>query len=210
MGAAMLLRFGIALLVLGLMSFAVDRRAAHFFYETIHRRWDLRIRSTTDWAKGAYWLAGSALLYALAESAIAISGESPWLLSVSRAALAFLASLAAASAILHSIKIALGRRRPRDEFDFGFYGFQPFHFAMQYDSFPSGHAMTICCVAVILSGTIPVLAPLWFVGALYLALTRAVLNAHFLSDVFIGAGIGVVTSREVVVQLFPLLAPAWF
>ena len=129
-------------------------------------------------------------------------------MSASRAALAFLASLAAASAILHSIKIVLGRRRPRDEFDFGLYGFMPFRFAMQYDSFPSGHAMTICCVAVILSGAVPVLAPLWFAGALYLALTRAVLNAHFLSDVFVGAGIGIVTTREVVVNLFPAVGAA--
>ena len=58
------------LLVLGIVSFAVDRRAAHFFYDTIHRRWDLRIRRTTDWAKGAYWLAGAAGLYVAAQATV--------------------------------------------------------------------------------------------------------------------------------------------
>jgi len=206
----MLLGFGILLLVLGCASLAIDRRAAHWFYETVHRRWDLRIRRTTDWAKGAYWLAGSAAVYAAAQAAGALWGLSPLLDNVSRAALAFLASLAAASAILHSIKIVLGRRRPRDEFDFGIFRFEPFRFSLQYDSFPSGHAMTICCVATILSGVAPALAPLWFAVALYLAFTRAVLNAHFLSDVFAGAGIGIVVTREVVTVLFPTLAQPWF
>jgi len=206
----MLLGFGILLLVLGCLSFAIDRRAAHWFYDTIHRRWDLRIRRTTDWAKGAYWLAGSALVYAAARGAIAVWGMTPAMAAVARAALAFLVSLAVASAILHAIKIVLGRRRPRDEFDFGVFRFEPFRFSLQYDSFPSGHAMTICCVATVLSGAVPMLAPLWFAVALYLAFTRAVLNAHFLSDVFVGAGIGITVTREVVVLFFPLLARPWF
>ena len=54
------------------------------------------------------------------------------------------------------------------------------------------------------------LAPLWFAVALYLALTRAFLNAHFLSDVFIGAAIGLIAAREVVVLRFSDLTRPWF
>jgi membrane-associated phospholipid phosphatase len=36
------------------------------------------------------------------------------------------------------------------------------------------------------------------------------LNSHFLSDVFVGAGIGLLTTREVVLLWYPLLARSWF
>jgi membrane-associated phospholipid phosphatase len=36
------------------------------------------------------------------------------------------------------------------------------------------------------------------------------LNAHFLSDVFVGAGIGLVSAREALVNFFPQLTPPWF
>ncbi len=41
-------------------------------------------------------------------------------------------------------------------------------------------------------------------------MARALLTAHFLSDVFVGAAIGLLTTREVVVLLFPHLAQGWF
>jgi membrane-associated phospholipid phosphatase len=51
---------------------------------------------------------------------------------------------------------------------------------------------------------------LWFAIALYLALTRVFLNAHFLSDVLIGASVGLLTARETVFYLFPTLFQPWF
>lgn len=206
----MLLWAGLLALVLGVAAFAVDRRAVHVFHDGISARWFRRIRLTTDYAKGARWLAVSLILIALSWLARRALGDGATLRLVFRAALAFLASLAVGSAVLHGIKIVLGRRRPRDELEHGLTGFMPFRFDFQYDSFPSGHAMTICCVAVILSAALPALAPLWFALALYLSLTRALLNAHFLSDVLIGAGIGLLASRETVLLLFPDLARAWF
>ena len=44
----------------------------------------------------------------------------------------------------------------------------------------------------------------------YLALTRALLNSHYLSDVLVGAGIALITTREVLLYLFPGFAPPWF
>ena len=206
----MLLWFGIFLLAAGLASFAVDRRAAHFFHDRIHVRLHRRIARTTDWAKGAYWLALSATVFVVSQAGLGILGETPSLRLWADTSLAYLASLAVGSAILHSIKTLLGRRRPRDELELKLFGFRPFHFDLQYDSFPSGHALTIFCVAVIASAVMPMLTPLWFAVALYLALTRALLNAHFLSDVFIGAAIGLLTARETVLYLFPALFQPWF
>jgi len=42
------------------------------------------------------------------------------------------------------------------------------------------------------------------------AATRALLTAHFLSDVLIGAGIGLVAAREALVLFFPALSQNWF
>ena len=206
----MLLWAGILCLVTGLCCFAVDRRAVHFFHDRVHAQWFRRIRLTTDYAKGARWLFAAAVVFLLAEGAQRLFGPNSLLHLISRGALAFLASLAVASAILHSIKLVFGRRRPRDELEHELYGFRLFHYDWQHDSFPSGHAMTICCVAVILSGAVPRLAGLWFAIAAYLALTRAVLNSHFLSDVFIGAGIGILATRETVLFFFADLARPWF
>jgi membrane-associated phospholipid phosphatase len=206
----MLLWFGIFLLAAGLASFAVDRWTAHFFHDRIHIRLHRRIAQTTDWAKGAYWLALSTTVFLVSQVGIWLWGATPLLHLWADTSLAYLASLAIGSIILHSIKTLLGRRRPRDELELKLFGFRPFHFDLQYDSFPSGHALTIFCVAVIASAVMPMLAPLWFAIALYLALTRAFLNAHFLSDVFIGSATGLIASREIVLYLFPNLFQPWF
>ena len=61
-----------------------------------------------------------------------------------------------------------------------------------------------------MSGIAPEWAPLCFAGAAWLALTRALLNSHYLSDVFVGAGIALVVTREVLWWFFPDLTRPWF
>ena len=206
----MLLWSAIALFLGGIACFAIDRRAAHAFHDIVDRRAELLIWRTTDWAKGGHWLTAAILAYGAAWAGGKLWGSGPILQMTTESALAFLASLALGSLILHTMKTVLGRRRPRDELELGLYGFLPFQLNLRCDSFPSGHALTIFCVAVILSGTIPVLAPVWFAIALYLALTRALLTAHFLSDVLVGAAVGLLVTREVVLIVFPHLAQGWF
>jgi len=121
-----------------------------------------------------------------------------------------IAMLTLGSAVLHMIKLVLGRRRPRDDMEMGLYGFQPFAFNLEYNSFPSGHALTISCVAVIFTCVWPDWWPAFFAIAAFLAVTRALLTAHFLSDVLIGAGLGLIAAREVLLLGFPGFAPPWF
>lgn len=206
----MLLWIGFALISLGVACFAVDRCAAHFFHAAIPKSFDRVLHATTDWAKGGLWLTAAVL-------ALVVSRIVPWALGPSRnmaylgrVSLAFLVSLAAASLVLHSIKIVVGRRRPRDELELNLYGFRPFTWDLRKDSFPSGHALTICCVAVVTSGVAPDWAPVCFAGAAWLALTRALLNSHYLGDVSAGAGIALVVTREVLVTFFPELTRPWF
>lgn len=206
----MLLWAGIILLVSGVVSFAFDRRAAHYFHEVVNQRWTLRIHKTTDWAKGGLWLTISLLALLVSWLARRFFGGGAVFAQLEEIALAFLAALAIGSAILHTLKLFLGRRRPRDELELKLYGFMPWRFDFQYDSFPSGHALTITCVAVVACGAIPQLAILWFAIAFYLALTRAALTAHYLSDVFIGAAIGMIVTRETILLWFPHLMQSWF
>ena len=206
----MLLWAGAFLIVLGVACVAVDRPAVHFIYDYVGARFHSFLSATTHLAKAAHWLAVACLVYAVAWAWLRWIGENANIRLASQAALAFLASLALGSALLHGSKLVLGRRRPRDELEMNRYGFILFGFNLDWNSFPSGHALTITCVATIATALWPQLAVLWFAVALWLGLTRALLNAHFLSDVFVGAGIGLISAREVLVNFFPQLALSWF
>jgi len=206
----MLLWSGLIFILLGVAALAIDRRLAHFIYDHVSATAHKRLDSITHYAKAGHWLAAAVL--ALIVAAVfrhfdLLNTDAELMVTYS---IAFIASLMVGSLVLHVIKLVLGRRRPRDDMEMGLYGFMPFAFNTDYNSFPSGHALTICCVAVIFTCVWPMLWPVWFVIAAILAVTRALLTAHFLSDVLIGAGIGLIAAREVLLLGFPGFAPHWF
>jgi membrane-associated phospholipid phosphatase len=206
----MLLALALLYFVAGLLCLKIDREAAHYCRDRLGKPlWRFALK-VTDYAKGLPWIIAAVLFYAAVQAIMASKGETPTLRAVSDYSLALLASFVVSSVVLHGIKIFLGRRRPRDEFEHGLYGFRYFTWELQYDSFPSGHSMTIFCVAVVLSAIVPVLAPVWLLLATGLALTRAMLTAHFFSDVLIGCAIGIVVTRETMLVGFPQLVPGWF
>jgi membrane-associated phospholipid phosphatase len=206
----MLLWAGIGLILLGLACVAIDRRAVHFIYDHVNARFHNFLNATTHLAKAAHWLLAAVVVYGLAWLWLQY-GQAPGAVKLAfQCALAFILSLGAGSAVLHGTKLVLGRRRPRDELEMNLYGFIPFGFSLNWNSFPSGHALTITCVAVIATALWPQGAVAWFAIALWLGLTRALLTAHFLSDVFVGAGVGLISAREVLVNLFPHIALGWF
>ena len=206
----MLIWAGLAFIFGGIACLAVDRWAAHLFYDHINEPFFRFLDRTTHWAKGAHWLAAAIVAYASAQFAMHFRHEDAVLHMISKASLAFIGGLAAGSAILHIVKRVFARRRPRDDMEMGLYGFKLFSFDDQYNSFPSGHALTITTVAIIAACAWPQLALLWFAIALWLGLTRALLTAHFLSDVIVGVGIALIATRETLVYFFPSLPPAWF
>jgi len=206
----MLLWAGVFFIVMGIGCVWIDRSAAHFFYDNLSRPFWRFLEKTTHWAKAGHWLA--AALIALIGGYLFLdfnpgNATAEWVVNC---ALAFIASLTFGSIILHSMKLVLGRRRPRDDLEMNLYGFIPFAFNLEHNSFPSGHALTITSVAVIAAGVWPWLSPLWFFIALWLGMTRAMLSVHFLSDVLVGTGIGLIVSRQVLVIFFPPLAQPWF
>ena len=206
----MLLWAGTILIISGMGCLTIDRQAAHLFYDHINEPFFRFLDRTTHWAKGAHWLAAAIVAYASAQFAMHFRREDIILHVISKASLAFIASLAAGSAVLHIVKRVFARRRPRDEMEMGLYGFKLFSFDDQYNSFPSGHALTITSVATIAACIWPQLTVLWFAIALWLGLTRALLTAHFLSDVLVGMGIALIATRETLVYFFSSLIPSWF
>ncbi|MBV9549402.1 MAG: phosphatase PAP2 family protein [Alphaproteobacteria bacterium] len=206
----MLLWAGFILIVLGTATLAVDRPIAHFLYDHVSQATHKRLDSITHAAKAGHWLAAAILALMGAAVARRLGLNSPEVAMLINYSLAFIASLTVGSAVLHAIKLVLGRRRPRDDMEMGLYGFVPLAFNTNFNSFPSGHALTIFCVAVIFTCVWPLWWPLWFVIAAFLAGVRALLTAHFLSDVLIGGGIGLITAREVLLLGFPGFAPGWF
>ena len=206
----MLLWAGLISILVGVMALAIDRRLAHFIYDHVSGRMHKALDGITHYAKAGHWLAAAILaliVAAVMRHAGMLAGEATQLVNYS---LAFIASLTMGSAVLHVIKLVLGRRRPRDDMEMGLYGFMPLAFNPDYNSFPSGHALTICCVAVIFTCVWPMWWPVWFSVAALLGATRALLTAHFLSDVLIGGGIGLIAAREVLQLGFPGYSPVWF
>ena len=205
----MLLWAGLIAIALGTAALAIDRRLAHFIYDHVSARQHRALDSITHAAKAGHWLAVSLLVLAVASFSQHLGDAGQGMALLVRCSLAFLAALTLGSVILHAIKLVLGRRRPRDDMEMGLYGFVPFAFNLDFNSFPSGHSLTIMIVATIASCVWPALWPLWYAIAIALAGTRALLTAHFLSDVLIGAGIGLLSVRAILMVLFPGFAPEW-
>jgi membrane-associated phospholipid phosphatase len=107
----------------------------------------------------------------------------------------FIFSTVAASGILVDIiKVIAGRFRPVLYFNRGLFGFDFFHIDSDYLSFPSGHSATAMSIMVALGKLFPEFRFLFYVTGAIIASSRAVITAHYLSDVITGALIGVLTS----------------
>ncbi len=121
-----------------------------------------------------FWLLGVVLLYAL--------GDEFWRW---RASVLGTGILATAIVVL-IIKFTVRRRRPEGEWG-GFYRKSDPH------SFPSGHAVRAVMLAVVAIGIGPGwLALLLAIWAPLVALARAAMGVHYLSDVLAGMLLGVV------------------
>ncbi len=111
------------------------------------------------------------------------------------AATAFLFAAVALSGILvNVIKVLVGRSRPKLLMEEGIYGFDPFSIGYDWASFPSGHANTVVALALAVGLLMPRLRWVLLAPAAAVALSRVVINSHFLGDVAGGAALAVVTT----------------
>jgi undecaprenyl-diphosphatase len=89
-------------------------------------------------------------------------------------------ALAGTNLVVETLKWAVGRQRPDGERK------------RSNSSFPSSHAANGLTLAWVLGARWRRVAPLFFALALLVAFSRMYLNRHFLSDVVVGALIGVI------------------
>lgn len=105
--------------------------------------------------------------------------------------LIFLFATVALSGLASSlIKNVLGRARPKLYEQFGPLEFQPFTFDSDYASFPSGHATTAGALAGVLAIMWPQARVPLFLAAAWIASTRFLIGAHYVSDVVAGCLFG--------------------
>jgi len=109
----------------------------------------------------------------------------------------FFACVALSGIVTDIIKPILGRARPVLLERQGYYGFDPFTFQAAHNALPSGHATTGFAVAFALTALWPRGRTWFIVFAIVIALSRVMVNAHFLSDVVAGGAVGVLTAAVV-------------
>jgi len=104
------------------------------------------------------------------------------------------AAVALSGIAVNVLKIAIGRARPDMLAEADIYGFFPPAFDADFKSYPSGHANTVFALGLAVGFLVPRWR--WWLLALCvpLALTRVFVHAHYLSDIFGGAAVAVVTT----------------
>jgi membrane-associated phospholipid phosphatase len=115
---------------------------------------------------------------------------------------ALLFSAIAVSGILVDVlKVIVGRPRPKLLFSSGSYEFSWIGLNADHWSFPSGHAATAAALATALWCLWPQPVLFYVIGAALIAASRVVMGAHYLSDVIMGAFVGVLATRMLAVAL---------
>lgn len=107
-----------------------------------------------------------------------------------------LLSLLISGAIVTALKLIIGRMRPIHEMGYPHLVFHPLNNDPSFHSLPSGHTQ----VAIGFFFFIGMVFPKWtwplFLWGIFLSLTRVVVGAHFVSDIFIGGAIALYVSRS--------------
>lgn len=89
------------------------------------------------------------------------------------------------------LKIIIGRCRPYHSPVFDAFYFKPFSLNWDFQSYPSGHTQVSFTIAAFLIYLWPKFTRYFYIFASIIALSRVVLDYHFLGDVISGAYIGI-------------------
>ncbi len=98
--------------------------------------------------------------------------------------------------ITQIIKHLIGRPRPNHSQLDGSFEFIFFTTESSFHSFPSGHSSTIIAISIIVSLVIPKLRYFFYFCGFLIALSRVVVEAHFLTDVFGGLLIAILVYKS--------------
>ena len=155
----------------------------------VHRAFAL----VTDFGKSGWflWPTGIVLLATAVVSSPALAPLSRLVLAAIAVRAGFLfAAIAAPSLFATIIKRLIGRARPFVGSEADPFLYHPLVWRADYASLPSGHATTAFAAAVAVALIWPRLRWPMLVYALIIAASRVALDAHYLSDVIVGAFVG--------------------
>ena len=151
----------------------------------------------TDFGTFSWMIYGSGFLVVLAYVVYRISrNETPGgrMRTAWRLPLYFLVTTGATSALVHLVKLLVGRARPALFAEHGAYSLTPFAYDDLYSSFPSGHSAAVGAFFGAFSMLAPRLRPLFLLGALTIGVSRVIVGAHYPSDVAAGLLLGLWTA----------------
>jgi len=103
-------------------------------------------------------------------------------------------AIASSGLLAAGLKYGIGRARPKLIDELGPFAFEPLALEADFAALPSGHANTIVVVGLILSFLWPRWRVLWLAGAAWIAFSRVLIEAHYLSDVVAGALLALLTT----------------
>lgn len=184
----------------GLLALTVDREIALGLREGLSKETRNAFLPITDLGKADWYIVALIAAYGLGRLAFLraapLAVAQAWY-ALSRVSLYLMASLALSGALLHTLKILVGRMRPKMLFREGLYGAEPFGFNLDFDSFPSGHSQTIWVLMSALTILWPKGAPVFLGWAVLVSSSRVIVGAHFPSDVLMGSFIGIMSALYV-------------
>ena len=139
----------------------------------------------TVFGKSEYYLIPSFLVFLIAKK----FNE-----KLSKKALYIFTTVALSGILVILIKTITARYRPPALLKDNLYGFNWFDVGYIVNSFPSGHATTAFSAFVGFSLLWPRYAAVFITFALLIALSRVILDVHYLSDILIGSLLGSICS----------------
>jgi undecaprenyl-diphosphatase len=106
-------------------------------------------------------------------------------------------SIAASGLVTDLLKVVFGRARPKLFFSHEIFGFDWWGTKADFWSFPSGHTTTAVAIAAALYFLWPRFLPLYIGFAALVSVSRAVVGAHYASDVVVATFIAIAVTAYV-------------
>lgn len=198
-GGEMILSFAaIALLCLVFIAY-LDRPAALWFHRLDAGGHEF-FKALSDLGAAGPYLVITAIAFAALRLAARIGmfkARAGALKAYSMVAAFIFSAVAASGILINVLKVLFGRVRPKLLFRDELYGFDWFRLGADFHSFPSGHAQTITALMVALFILVPRFGVAYLVIGAAIAISRAVVNAHYMGDIVAGAYAGAVMTMWV-------------
>ncbi len=180
--------YGLLTAVGVLLAYAyVDRPVALYFHRENGGE-SAVFKFITSFGVSTYYLIGTAVAAAalwLAARMTHAAARSQRLRAYAAVPLFLFLSIAVSGLVTDLLKVVFGRARPKLLFAHQTFGFDWWGTQADFWSFPSGHTTTVVAIAAALYFLWPRFLPLYVAFAVLVSVSRAIVGAHYASDVIV-------------------------